>query len=443
MSRLRVDDLAPYVFRTHDGGKSWQRITDRLPADAPVDAVREDPVRRGLLYAGTETGVWVSFDDGDHWQSLALDLPHSSMRDLWIHDDDLIVATHGRAFWILDDLAPLRQASAAVAAEPVHLFQPTPAVRVRRDTWTDTPLPADEPMGENPPAGAIIDYSLGQAASGPVTLEIVDPQGEVIRRYASTDQPELSAEQLAVQMIPTYWVRPFRALPTSAGMHRWVWDLRTAAPEVDERSYPISAIPHDTPRVPQGPLVLPGAYTVRLTAGGQTQTAPLTITMDPRVKTSSDGLAQQFAIEQRLAGLITEATRASRSAHSLRDQIAKLEKGAKGRTANELETLDGRLKSLLEGTKADKKQPAVTGLEAAGGRVGGLYGAIGAADVAPTAAQSEAASEAEHDLAAALGRWREVVQDVPKVSAKLQAAGMASLDPSAAPTSATPHRNEE
>ncbi len=443
VSRLRVDDLNPYIYRTHDGGKSWQKITAGLPANAPVDSVREDPVRQGLLYAGTETSVWVSFDDGDHWQSLELNLPHSSMRDLWIHDDDLTVATHGRAFWILDDLAPLRQASAEVAAEPVHLFRPTPAVRVRRDTYTDTPLPADEPMGENPPAGAILDYTLGSAATGPVTLEILDAQGNVLRRYANTDSPELTSEQLAVQMIPTYWVRPFRALPASAGMHRWVWDLRTAAPDVEERSYPISAVPHDTPRVPQGPLVPPGEYTVRLTAAGATQTAPLTVTMDPRVKTPAAALEAQFALERRLAGLLSEGTHAVRSARSLRDQIEQLGSGGKKRLPRTARKLDDDLKALLQGSKEVAGKPAVVGLQAAHGRVGSLYGEIGQADVAPTPAQSAAAETAEENLSSALQRWRDLSTEIGKASHALRSAGLGALDPAAAPTSGGAHRNEE
>jgi len=175
VSRLRIDDLRPYIFRTHDGGKTWQSIANGLPSDAPVDTVREDPVLKGLLFAGTETSVWMSSDDGDHWESLQLNLPHTSMRDLVIHGDDLIVATHGRSFWILDDITPLRQ-------QPQLLYKPTQAVRVRRSLNTDTPLPADEPMGENPPDGAVIDYYLASAASD-VTLEILDNAGKVVRRF--------------------------------------------------------------------------------------------------------------------------------------------------------------------------------------------------------------------------------------------------------------------
>ncbi len=458
VSRLRVDDLRPYIYRTHDGGESWQKITAGLPSDAPVDAVREDPVRQGLLYAGTETGVWVSFDEGKHWQSLQLDLPHSSMRDLWIHDDDLIVATHGRGFWVLDDLAPLRQASAAVAGEAAHLFRPAPAVRVRRDVYTDTPLPAGEPMGENPPAGAVIDYTLGRAATGPVTLEILDGAGQVVRTYSSTDQPELSAEDLAKQMIPTYWVRPFRSLPATPGMHRWVWDLRHAPPETAERSYPISAVPHDTPRVPQGPQVVPGSYTVRLSVDGTTQTAPLEVTLDPRVKTPEEGLARQLALERMLSGRMSDATHAVSSARAVREQIAALGERAKGRLGRELDAFDRRVKSALEGeTTKDRAQetakkgaqreaaksaqagpPPRPGLQALQGRAGSLYGQIGAADVAPTAVQAEAAKQVDSDLAAALERWQSLAAEVPELNRKLERAGLPKLDLAAEPKEPAP-----
>ena len=442
VSGLRIDDLEPYIYRTHDGGTSWQLVTAGLPEDAPVDTVREDPVRRGLLYAGTENGVWVSFDDGDHWQSLELNLPHSSMRDLWIQDDDLIVATHGRSFWILDDLTPLRQASAELAREPLHLFQPAPAVRVRRDTYTDTPLPPDEPMGENPPDGAIVDYSLAADATGPVTLEILDAQGNVLRRYASTDRPEVTPEQLAAQTIPTYWARPFRVLPTTAGMHRWVWDLRTTRPVAAEYSYPISAVPHDTPRVPQGPLVPPGDYTVRLMAGGQTATAPLKVTMDPRVKTSTADLASQYELERRLAGLMSEGTRASDAARSLRAQIAELQK-TRRRLPATVTALDGDLKSLLQGSQDKAGKTTVAGVGSAHRRVAGLYGAIGAVDVAPTPAQAAAAETAIRDLTAALQRWHSLAPEVTAASRKLRAAGLKPLDATAPPPSAAAHADEE
>ena len=174
VNTLRLDDLRPHIFRTHDGGKTWTEIVKGLPADAPVDAVREDPKKKGLLFAATERAVYVSFDDGDHWQSLRLNMPASSVRDIIVKDDDLVAATHGRGFWILDDITPLRQIGAEVASAPAYLYKPETAIRVRWDMNTDTPLPPDEPAAQNPPDGAIVDYYLGAASSGPVTLEILD-----------------------------------------------------------------------------------------------------------------------------------------------------------------------------------------------------------------------------------------------------------------------------
>ena len=318
VSRFRVDDLRPYIYRTRDGGKSWQLIISGLP-ESPVDTVREDPVRKGLLFAGTETSVWVSFDDGDHWQSLQLNLPHTSMRDLCIRHDDLIVATHGRSFWILDDISPLRQITDATANADV-LFKPAPAYRVQRSTNPDTPIPPDEPLGQNPPDGAILDYYLAKPSSE-AKIEILDAHGAVVRSFSSTDQPEQTAAQLSQQVIPLYWIRPFKVPSTEAGMHRWIWDLHYATPLATHYEYPISAVPHDTPRTPQGPLALPGNYTVRLTTSGQTYTASLAVKMDPRVTTPLAGLQQQFDLQVRLASLLTNSTKAVLQARSIREQI--------------------------------------------------------------------------------------------------------------------------
>ena len=301
VSRFRVDELTPYIYRTRDAGKTWQLITNGLPNDAPVDTVREDPVRKGLLFAGSETSVWMSLDDGDHWQSLQLNLPYTSMRDLWIHGSDLIVATHGRSFWILDDITPLRQMDEKALAAGVWLSHPALAYRVKRDTNTDTPLPPDEPLAENPPDGAAIDYYLAQPASGPVTLEILDAGGKLVRRYASTDPPQITDEDLKTLAIPPYWLRPSRTLAAAAGLHRWVWDLHGTPPDSLRHGYPIAAVPHATPRMPEGPNVLPGVYTVKLTADGRQLTAPLTVKMDPRVKTPPAGLEQQYEAEKQLA----------------------------------------------------------------------------------------------------------------------------------------------
>src|ERR1700693_531137 len=310
VSRFRIDDLHPYIYRTHDGGKTWQLIIKGLPDNAPVDTVREDPVRKGLLFAGTENSVWVSFDDGDHWQSLQLNLPHTSMRDLWIHDDDLIVGTHGRSFWILDDIAPLREVAASFSDADAHLFTPAPAYRVQRDTNTDTPLPPDEPAAANPPDGAIIDYYLSHTASAPITLEILDARGKLVRKFSSADKPDVTDADLKKQLIPLYWPRRFHALPADAGMHRWVWDLHHPAPDSTRPGYPIAAIAGDTPRYPPGPTALPGSYTARLTVGGKPHTAPLTVKMDPRLQGSAAALQKKFNLEMSLASHLSDTSRA-------------------------------------------------------------------------------------------------------------------------------------
>src|SRR5262249_28699508 len=187
VNTLRLDDMRPHIYRTHDGGTTWKEIVDGIPAGAPVSVVREDPRRKGLLFAGSETQVYVSFDDGDHWQSLRLNMAPSSVRDLIVKDDDLVVGTHGRGIWILDDITPLRQIDSKTAENPAVLFAPEPAYRVRWNTNTDTPLPPDEPRAPNPPEGAIIDYYLKSAASGPVKLEILSTDGRLLRKYSSAD----------------------------------------------------------------------------------------------------------------------------------------------------------------------------------------------------------------------------------------------------------------
>src|SRR6185436_19143455 len=218
INTLRLDDLRPHIYRTKDGGKSWTHITNGIPDGGTVNAVREDPARRGLLYAGTEREVYVSFDDGDHWQSLRLNMPATSIRDLVVKDDDLVVGTHGRSFWILDDVTPLRQLDAKTAQSDAILFKPQAAFRVRWNMNTDTPLPPEEPRGENPPDGAVVNYYLKSPASGVVTLEVLDGANKVIRTYRSDDKYEEPRDE---GQVPRYWIRPPQRLATAAGMHRF------------------------------------------------------------------------------------------------------------------------------------------------------------------------------------------------------------------------------
>jgi photosystem II stability/assembly factor-like uncharacterized protein len=301
INRFRLDDLAPHIWRTHDFGKTWKEITRGLPDNAPTNTVREDSRRKGLLFAGSERAVWVSFNDGDDWEPLRLNMPATSIRDLTIHEDDLVAGTHGRSFWILDDITPLRQASAAIANSDAHLFKPQTAMRVRWNKNTDTPLPPEEPAGQNPPDGAILYYYL-KNASDSIVIEVLDAAGKLVRHYSSADQGEPPEKDLNV---PTYWIRPPQIPPAAAGMHRFVWDLRYTPPDALRGGYPMTAIDHNTPREPRGPIALPGEYTVKLTVDGKSFTQPLTVKMDPRVKTPPAGLKQQFDLAMKVVELMS------------------------------------------------------------------------------------------------------------------------------------------
>jgi photosystem II stability/assembly factor-like uncharacterized protein len=428
VSRFRIDDLHPYLYRTHDGGATWQSISADLPDNSPVNTVREDPVRKGLLFAGTETAVWMSLDDGDHWQPLQFDLPHTSMRDLWIKDNDLIVATHGRSFWILDDISPLRELNPVEATTDAFLFKPETAYRIRRSTNTDTPLPIDEPVGQNPPDGAVIDYCLPESVSGPVELDILDANDKLVRTYTSTAASEAKQEELSRQLIPIYWLRMSRTLPANAGMHRWVWDLRYASPIATNYEYPISAVPHDTPRIPQGPLAMPGIYKVRLTANGKVLTVPLEVKMDPRVDATPGDLEGLFAIQSRLAGVVSTSSEASLEAHSIREQIEKLsEKSHPQQLKDSLHNLDSGLATLLAGGEVSgEKKP---GLDELSEEATSLYKQVGQADAAPTVAQQQAAKDVEEELSGELqswARWKD--SSIPELNRQLREAHQPELN---------------
>ena len=377
VSRFRLDDLHAYIYRTHDGGKSWKKITNGIPDNAAVNAVREDPVRKGLLYAATERAIWVSFDDGENWQSLQMNLPYTSMRDIVVHNDDLVVGTHGRSFWILDNLTPLRQLDTKVSASDGYLFKPQVSYRLRRSTSPDTPIPPDEPMGENPPDGAMIDYWLKSDAAGPVQLEIMDAAGKLVRRYSSDDKLEQPKDDPRFP-VPAYWMLKPMAVATSAGMHRFVWDLRYPAPETEEQDYPISAVPGRTPREPLGPLALPGNYTVRLTAGGKTYSQPLTLKVDPRVKASVADLTLQHQLSLQISDGITRSHRALQRIADDQQKLAVAKMDAAAAQAEQ------RKLDLLEKGDATRPDPIGNGLARTHTQLISVLGTLQSADAAPT-----------------------------------------------------------
>lgn len=310
VNRYKNGDLKPYMWKTADYGKTWTSISGGIPTGSFVRAVREDPVRRGLLFAGTEHGIYVSFDDGAHWQSLQLNLPVSSVRDLIIHGDDLVVATHGRAIWSLDDITPLRQFDPEVADSAVYLFKPAIAYRVRRGGGFG--LAGGGPVGKNPPVGAVIDYHLASAPGSDITMEILDSNGKLVRRFTSHNPPESAASEGT----PSFGGSP-QVLPKKAGMDRFVWDLRYQPP------VQLSTGPHPAlGGAAEAPLALPGDYTVRLTLEGKTLTQPLTLKMDPEIKTSDADLARQFALVMQIRNRLNDLITAANQIHALRQRLA-------------------------------------------------------------------------------------------------------------------------
>jgi photosystem II stability/assembly factor-like uncharacterized protein len=397
INTFRLDDLRPHIYRTHDGGQSWHAITRGLPDGGIVNVVREDPRRKGLLYCGTEQAVYVSFDDGDRWQALRLNMPATSIRDLIVKDDDLAVATHGRGFWILDDVAPLRQFP-EFAQSAVALLRPHTALRMRFNTNTDTPLPPDEPAGKNPPDGAILDYWLAERASGAVVLEVLDSRGRVVHRSSSADRAEPPRDE---GNVPRWWIRPARVPSAEAGLHRFVWDLHWPAPAALEFSYPIAAIPHDTPREPRGPLALPGAYTVRLSVDGKSYSQPLTVRMDPRLKTPAAALQRQFDLSFEVARSMQQDFEVLTAVRALRAELKK-------RSASPaISQLDARL-AELEGGKEErrpwlrKEKPALVPWNA---RLVELLDTLQSGDVAPTPQLAAAAAAAIRDVAQLASQW--------------------------------------
>ncbi|HLJ55445.1 MAG TPA: sialidase family protein, partial [Chthonomonadaceae bacterium] len=316
-------DYKPYIYRTRDFGKSWTPIVAGLPESEAggsfVRVVRADTVRGGLIFAGTESSVYYSIDDGDHWQSLALNLPVTSYRDMVVKGNDLVVGTYGRGFWILDDISPLRQMSPSAGMGPAVLLKPAEAVRVRRNVNGDTPFPPEVPHADNPPNGAIVYYYLGGKASGEITLEVRDERGSVIRRYSSAPIPPSTDPPPPV---PDFWVEKPSPLPKEPGLNRMCWDLRCESPGAFSHSYGINANPGQTPASPEGPLALPGRYTLTLTVEGKQYTQSVTVKNDPRSPASVADLRDQFALQLALYQCTRDAWNAYHQIAGVRASIS-------------------------------------------------------------------------------------------------------------------------
>jgi photosystem II stability/assembly factor-like uncharacterized protein len=432
VDRHRLEDYRAHLYRTRDFGKTWQSASNGIPDGSFLNCVREDPVRKGLLYACTEKGVYVSFDDGDDWQPLQLNLPVTSVRDLVVHEDDLVIATFGRSFWVLDDGTPLRQMDAHVSAADAWLFRPGAAYRVRPGSDQGTPVPMDEALASNPPDGAAVDYYLKQKTAGPVQLEILDLEGKLVRRFASNDK--LRKTDPKDVEFPVQWVRDPQPLSAEAGMHRFVWDLR----------YPLSQSVHATYWGPAGPLAAPGSYIVRLTANGKSSTQPLTIKMDPRVKATQAELVRQFELASRLAARLGEVSSALQQAGELRKQIEARKKESSGNA--ELQQALAALEQKIEVLTQAESNPAfgLFGLAVPGeinpslpkvaAALTGMLTIVESADAAPTADAATASEKWEASAEEVLAKWTALQkEDIVSMNASLQKANLKPLENEQAP----------
>jgi photosystem II stability/assembly factor-like uncharacterized protein len=420
VNTIRLDDLRPHIYRTNDSGKTWKEIVRGIPENENVNVVREDPRRRGMLFAGTERAVYVSFDDGENWRSLRLNMPATSVRDLILKDDDIAVATHGRGFWILDNVTPLREPR--VANEETFLFKPQNAFRVRWNLNTDTPLPPDEPVGENPPEGAMIDYRLGPNTTGPITLEIKDSKGAVVRRYASTDLAPAPDPKLK---IPRYWVQPPRILSATPGLHRFYWDMHLEPLKEVEPAYPMTAVFQKTAPQPSAPWVLPGDYSVVLSAGGKSFSQPFTVKMDPRLKVAPADLAKQFELSKTLCETRAVLIPIGKSFEALVAGVAKAKEKASDQPIKEkIEAFQTKLQEFADPARVRTGQTLQLDILS---KVEKLFADLQEVDAGPTPQLESAALNVQRDAKSVIERWRAIPQDVAAVNSALEASGLEKI----------------
>ena len=410
VDRHRLDDQAPYLYITHDYGKTWMLSVDGIAPHHFVYVVREDPQQRNLLYAGTEFGFYISFDDGQHWQPLQLNLPVTSIRDICIHDSDLIVATHGRSFWVLDDIAPLRQAAAAAEhASTAFLYVPPTAVRVDNDGFLGSPLPPEEPQAENPPNGAIVDYYLSDNAAK-VSLQILDAQGKVLRHFSSADkQPKRPPMPIADRWFP----KP-QELATTPSEHRFVWDLAaraaSAAPDDD-----------DEDAAPGGPKVPPGSYTLRLTVDGTTLDRPLHIVMDPRCPATPAVLAQQYALAESIYAQVLQSRKAMAELESVDSQLKKLTAASDTPDAvkSAVQTAEAKINAIRSGGHSE----SAPGLAEAASGLGSVLRVVESGDREAPASALQIFTQMKKASADAIAAWQHFkTADLPTLNNALTAA---------------------
>ena len=427
VDRHRLEDYAPYIYRTHDFGKTWQRINDGIAAPAYVHSVRSDTVRKELLYAGTEMGVYYSLDEGDHWQPLQLNLPITPVHDLTVHENDLVAATFGRSFWILDDVTALRQMTSKAVGEPT-LFQPPTAIRIRLQVNHDTPLTKETPAGQNAPTGAYISYYLPEAPRGDVTLEFVeDATDKVIRRVSSSDK---AAYPVLPMPFTSDWIRPEAPPTKEPGLNRYIWDLRYPRPETVVAAYGVSAAYGvETPAWPQGRLVVPGSYHVRMTVDGRTYTAPLDVKMDPRVTTSSAELKQLFDIEATITNALAQSAEQLKQTSGLRSQIKSAREKAASRP-NLVAALDGLDKKLA--VIESDGNPSLTSVSRA---LGTLMMSVDWADRPPTSQAEAALQEQQANLTTLSKLWTQLQSsELRQLNELLKKSGLAELKVTSAGT---------
>ena len=374
IDRHRLDDFRPHIARTRDGGRSWSETVSGIPEGAFVQVVREDPVRRGLLYAGTETGIFVSFDDGDHWQPLQLNLPVCSVRDIDVHGDDLVIGTHGRSIWILDDVSPLRQVGPEAARSRAWLFSPSPAFRIHPAQFQGSPLPKDEPIGENRVRGAFLDYWLERASEGPVVLEIRDASGGLVRAFSSAE-PVRMPDVSRIQVTPD-WMAPAPALSSGAGMHRFVWNLHTAT---------ISGLSETEDFRNEGLWAPPGRYTARLIVDGASIERPLEVRRDPRISATDADLVSNFELSRKVERERIRLAGIERAARAVWRRLG--EKSAANDASVQLRgDVEGILGTPVEedGMMSSSTNAKAGTLQAASSSLRSASGALESADAAPS-----------------------------------------------------------